>query len=193
MRNAAPVAKPLSPADVAIVLSERFRQRFHRRHDHPRIGSGCVEWRWVRSDSGGYGKVGIRAGLVIGAHRAAWMIHHRCPIPDGLEIDHLCVNPRCVNPEHLEAVTPEENKRRAAQRRGGAASIRYRNGKLQVRWRELIDGKIKERGRSFDTYKEAELFRSLLMHRAGVSECETCGGPTEDFYLCDGCLDEEYA
>jgi hypothetical protein len=31
------------------------------------------------------------------------------PIPDGLEIDHLCRNPLCVNPAHLEAVTHREN------------------------------------------------------------------------------------
>lgn len=31
------------------------------------------------------------------------------PIPDGLEIDHICQNKRCVNPEHLRAVTHQEN------------------------------------------------------------------------------------
>ncbi len=34
------------------------------------------------------------------------------PIPDGLEIDHLCRNPPCVKPEHLEAVSHAENVRR---------------------------------------------------------------------------------
>lgn len=34
------------------------------------------------------------------------------PIPDGYEVDHTCKTGMCVNPAHLEAVTPEENQRR---------------------------------------------------------------------------------
>ena len=36
----------------------------------------------------------------------------RGPIPEGMQIDHLCRLPACVNPDHLEVVTPTQNVRR---------------------------------------------------------------------------------
>jgi hypothetical protein len=47
------------------------------------------------------------------AHRFAYEQLHG-PVPAGLQLDHLCRNRACVNPDHLEAVTQLVNIRRAA-------------------------------------------------------------------------------
>lgn len=75
------------------------------------IGASCWEWRGER---GRYGRSSYTddSGLHhIGAHRLSWMAL-RGPIPDGLQIDHLCKNTTCVRPSHLEPVTGRENKLR---------------------------------------------------------------------------------
>lgn len=61
-------------------------------------------------DPAGYGRVHKTHGSV-GAHRLAYLAA-KGPIPEGLEIDHLCHHRWCVQPEHLEAVTHAENMRR---------------------------------------------------------------------------------
>lgn len=74
-------------------------------------GCGHVSpcWVWLRSRNHlGYGS----AGRGVWAHRMMYK-RHIGPIPEGLELDHLCRNPSCVNPEHLEPVTHQENIRRA--------------------------------------------------------------------------------
>lgn len=48
------------------------------------------------------------------AHRVYWE-RENGPVPSGLELDHLCRNPTCVRPDHLEAVTHAENIRRSAR------------------------------------------------------------------------------
>lgn len=71
-------------------------------------------WLWTGSKSPlGYGgfRVGGRAGRLVPAHRFAYELLVG-PIPEGLFLDHLCRNPPCVNPAHLEPVTHAENVRR---------------------------------------------------------------------------------
>lgn len=67
--------------------------------------SGCWEWQGTKSNEYGYFWNGQRN---IGAHRFAYE-YYVDVVPTGLELDHLCRNPRCVNPDHLEAVTHSKN------------------------------------------------------------------------------------
>jgi hypothetical protein len=74
--------------------------------------TGC--WRWDAScNSKGYGLYSVGQGVLWLAHRAAFTAL-RGVIPEGLQIDHLCRNKRCVNPDHLEAVTAQVNVQRAS-------------------------------------------------------------------------------
>ena len=70
---------------------------------------GCWEWTGARYWHG-YGV--FNHADTSYAHRVAWMLE-RGPIPEGLELDHLCKNKLCVRPGHLEPVTHVENVQRA--------------------------------------------------------------------------------
>jgi len=70
-------------------------------------------WEWVgHSDRDGYGRWHV-GGKYYLAHRFSYE-QNVGPIPDGLTIDHLCRNRRCVKPSHLEPVTQRENVMRGA-------------------------------------------------------------------------------
>lgn len=82
-------------------VSERFWSRVERTSD-------C--WIWKGTIAGGYGQISIKDKNFL-AHRLSYEEVYG-PIPDGLQIDHLCRNSRCVKPNHLEAVTPKINNDR---------------------------------------------------------------------------------
>jgi hypothetical protein len=76
-----------------------------RGHETP-----CWEPDYVKNGAG-YAQMGDMQGSgrsVEFCHRVTYRAFMG-PIPDGMEIDHLCRNPPCCNPDHLEAVTHREN------------------------------------------------------------------------------------
>ncbi len=101
------MATPLyAQSPPQLVLKPRDLHRFMW---HVRIEGDC--WFWDDCSSEGYGRFYVGPHRY-GAHRVSYE-YFVGPIPEGYEVDHLCRNPSCVNPEHLEAVTQEENNRRS--------------------------------------------------------------------------------
>jgi len=74
------------------------------------IPSGCR--LWLGCEGRGYGRINVD-GKLRAAHQVAFELAEGL-VPDGLVLDHLCRNRRCINPDHLEPVTFRENILRGA-------------------------------------------------------------------------------
>jgi hypothetical protein len=93
---------------VRIPLEQRFWAKVEKTDD-------C--WLWRGSCRNGYGSIWVD-GRLRSAHRVSYQERHG-PIPEGLELDHTCRNKSCVNPDHLEPVTHQENMLRGPRERYG--------------------------------------------------------------------------
>lgn len=89
-------------------MKKPIKQRILERVAHNE--AGC--WVWTRGkERFGYGKISIGYKTFM-AHRVSYE-QFVGPIPKGLQLDHVCHNPSCVNPSHLEPVTARENLMRS--------------------------------------------------------------------------------
>lgn len=139
--------------------AERDEQRFWANIE--RDERGC--WLWTgavnaptprgngKHMGGGYARF-FYDGKQSYAHRYAYEKWNG-PIPEGLQIDHLCRNRKCANPKHLEAVTPKENSRRGA--------VAFRNGSKETC----------KRGHEYD---EANTYHYVYPDGKNARFCRTC-------------------
>jgi hypothetical protein len=107
----APVAPRTVPSRGWVKGEPRpFRTGHNKRKTGPEYQvdpvTGC--WDWLKyKDERGYG-IAFSKGKLAKAHRV-YFERYVGPVPDRCEVDHLCRNHGCVNPDHLEAVPHQEN------------------------------------------------------------------------------------
>lgn len=130
----------------------RSERRFWERVD--KVEGGCWTWRGKPLNSGYAScKINGKSWLI---HRYSFTVHHH-EIPAGDEVDHLCRNKLCVNPEHLRAVSHVVNVRAQGLRSNNTSGVRgvYWDSSRE-RWTATVrrDGRKVHLGR-FATLDEA--------------------------------------
>lgn len=175
--------------DIPQAVKERFAARTEWR-------DGCLEWTG-KITSTGYGALRLN-GKQWGAHRLSWEMAAG-PIPPGLQIDHLCFNPRCVLPEHLEPVTPAVNSQRATYHHRGGSDSEYRCGHPRTeensvkRRHKLRSGKRTHLTVCRTCHRERrreQAARKAERNRAARPQKQPCPHGAERWYKCGECKRE---
>lgn len=125
--------------------------------EHTIMDGECIRWTGAHNQ-GGYGRVRVSSRNYVTAHRAVYELTNG-EVQPGMQLDHVCRTRDCVNPKHLEVVTPRENVQRS-----------HRNG-VAVRERTHCA-------------KGHELTPDNLYEGRGKRECRTC----KDYeVVCESC------
>lgn len=99
---------------------------FH--HKYKKLDSGCWEWSGTKNGYG-YGIFLLPGEKPVRAHRYMFELVNG-PIPEGMVIMHKCDNPPCVNPDHLQLGTKDDNNKDTAKKRRHNYGLAHWRGKL---------------------------------------------------------------
>ena len=129
-----------------------------------RVGE-CLIWQGAVMDSGYGWAHDPRYGKQIGAHRSAYETWVG-PIPRGMIVDHVCYEKLCIEPKHLQVVTPVQNSENRGKlnpsNTSGVRGVGRRRGKWRVRAKHLG---VDHFGGDFDDLAEAEKAAIALRNR----------------------------
>lgn len=128
--------------------------------------AGCWEWQRFRNPDG-YGVISIKRRMKT-AHMVALAIHRDSLWPKEFQVDHLCQNRACCNPDHLEVVTPGVNARRSSSPALTSQRIRARTHCPQGHEYDAANTRLRAKGyRSCRACDRANDLRPV--------ECPDCG------------------
>jgi hypothetical protein len=166
-------------------LKERFDEKWILD-----IETGC--WLWIASkNSGGYGQIRNNGskGTMLYAHRVAYELY-REPIPEELEIDHLCRVHNCINPWHLEAVTHSVNvlrgltpiltSQRSAKIKSCPRGHEYTEENTYIYSQKSSSGRIVHNRRC----RACGRSRQRGIYLKPDYPCKACGKKTKNFKYC---------
>lgn len=90
-------------------MTNLYRQRLKTVEERfwEKVNKTDTCWVWTASGTRGYGRMWVNGSNEFAHHISLSLVGRE--IPEGLEVDHLCRNPSCVRPDHLEIVTRREN------------------------------------------------------------------------------------
>lgn len=145
----------------------------------------CWTWTGIITHQG-YGRYTPYGSDHFPAHRVVYELE-RGQIPEGLVLDHLCRNTRCVNPSHLEVVTQKENCLR-----GFSPAAQKARQTTCLQGHPLEGDNLKRRKQGFRVCKICRRQGVIDSRRRKMAErrqnglCAECGQPS-DRYRCGGC------
>lgn len=144
-------------------LRERFDEKWTAEPN-----TGC--WLWLgHITPTGYSQFAKSPRETKAGHRVSWELAGRT-IPPGMQLDHVCQVRSCVNPAHLRAVTPRQNRSHLVGKKTGRYSSQYTGvcfNKVLQKWGAsvMFDGKKTHLGVFADERDAAMAYQMAIRER----------------------------